>query len=90
MVDLWNVLNFLLNSVDINIFWCHLHKDGVALFRNLNGGREHNDREHEREDWIEDLALWVVVDDNAGNDDPNGLDQVSYHVDHGCAHVQVL
>jgi len=69
VVNFWDFFDFFLHLIDIYAIWSLLHKDGVAVFRNLYGSRKHDNREHEREDGVENLILGVVVNYYSSNDD---------------------
>lgn len=84
-----NVVESLLHLLDVDALGDALHQTVEHILENLHGGDEHNDREEERADGIDDLVLGEEVDQQRRNQHAQALEKVADNVHEGSAHVDV-
>jgi len=76
--------------VEVDVIWHSLHNDVHALLDNRGCGEEHDNREHEGADWIDDLPLWLPENDTSSDDDSNGLDKITNDMDLSSPLVEIF
>lgn len=83
-------LNILANVINPNVLRRCLHENLVAFLEDADGGQHHDHREHVGADGIDDLPLGPEVNGHGGDDDADGLKEVTDEVDDGRFQVQIL
>lgn len=66
------------------------HEDLEALKEDVVGGEHDDDREEVRADWVDDFPFGPDVDYDCGNNDADGLQQITDEMHNGCLEVEIV
>ena len=77
-----------LEVVDVGGGGLQQHSQG--LLQDRDGGGQHNNREDDRQDGVDDAPVGLEVDHDGAREDADGLDEVAHHVDESSCNIQIL